>query len=104
MTDPTFDAGNITEPASTSGYKRIPIGTMTTNGDGIAYNANDITYDGAIEPIGPVTWIVIFSSVTRGTPLMAERLAEPVTINPGETLLLRAGSIKLSFGELTVNQ
>lgn len=102
-TAPTIDAENITEPESSTGYKRIPIGTMTTDGDGVAYNVNEIIYDGAIEPIENIKWLVIFSTVTRGTPLMAEQLAEPMTINPGETLILRPGSIKLSFGELKVN-
>ena len=104
-TAPSDDGSGISEPDASTGYKRIEIGGFESDGDGVAYNSNDIIYDGAVEPLKDLTWCILYdkSSVRTGTPLFAEQLEAPLTINPGETLLLRPGSIKLSFGDLKVN-
>lgn len=100
-TVPNASGGNITEPASGSGYTRIELTDLTTDGDGIAYNSKEIDCGEAVTDWGTLTWCVLYDG--DGTPLSAGQMTKAITVDAGETLKLKVGNVRLYFGEAKVN-
>lgn len=100
-TAPSSDGSNITEPGEGSGYNRVELTALTTDGDGIAYNSEEIDCGEAETNWGTLTWCILYD--TDGTPLSAGQMTKPVTVDAGETLKLKIGNVRLFFGEAQVN-
>ena len=100
-TAPNANGGNITEPGSGTGYARIDLTDLATDGDGIAYNATEIDCGEALADWGTLAWSVLYDG--NGNALSAGQMSKPITVDAGETLKLKVGNVKLYFGEAKVN-
>lgn len=100
-TAPTSDGANISEPNGV-GYGRVALTNLATSGNGVVSNADEIDCGEASGSWGTLTWCILFDSQTGGNPLSAAQMSKPITVDEGETLKLKAGNIKLYFGEAQV--
>lgn len=102
-TAPTSSGGNISEPSTSAGYKRVLLSNLKSDGDGIAYNEADIDCGEATSAWGTLSWCILYDGADSGaSPLSAAKMVKTITVDAGETLKLKAGNVKLFFGEAQV--
>ena len=98
-TTPTVTGSNFTEPATSTGYKRVQLSNMGTASDGQISTADYHFLFEALSDIGTVTHFGIFTGGTRGsgTPIFWGELNTPLNITTGKVPLIRTGDLKIGL-------
>lgn len=101
--------GNFTEPAASTGYKRVRLGIRGTpatyvmdaaaNGE-IKNGTNFIFFNEATVGgggFGTLTHFGLFSAETGGSPILVGALTNSVTVAEGNVLIFRPDNLKVSM-------
>lgn len=101
---PTLAGGSVTEPSG-NGYARVQIersASSFTYNNGMASNANNISFPTSTGSWGVCTHYVIFSEATGGNLLMYGTLNNSRTIEADTTVYLPQGQVQFSIVDVTV--
>ena len=102
-TTPNVNGGNVTEPSSSSGYRRAQLTSMGSASDGQIQN-NDIIYMGeSLSNWGTITHFCIFTSATGGTPIFYGQLTSSVSVPTGYVPIFRKDAIKVGLDKDTLS-
>lgn len=93
-TTPTVTGGNVTEPASSTGYKRMTLSAMGSASDGQIQNSDIIFFPESLASWGTITHFVIYSS---GSVIFYGALDSSVTVPSGYVPIFRAGALKVAL-------
>lgn len=99
-TTPTATGGNVTEPSSASGYKRMPLSAMGTASDGQIQNNDIIFFPESLSDWGTITHFVVYAS---GTPVFFGKLDSNVNVPTGYVPIFRAGALKVGLDKETLS-
>lgn len=102
-TTPTVSGGNFTEPASSTGYRRIQMENMGTASDGQIENTDYFFHFEALSDIGTVTHFGIFTTSSASTPIFWGELNTPLEITTGKVPLIRTGDLKIGLDKETLS-
>ena len=105
-TTPTVTGSNFTEPAASTGYKRIQLSNMGTASDGQIKTTDYIFMFEALSDVGTVTHFGIFTALsvsTAPTPIFWGELNTPLEVTTGKVPLIRTGDLKIGLGKETLS-
>lgn len=102
-TTPTTSGGNVTEPSSSSGYRRAQLSAMGTASDGQIQNTDIIYMGESLADWGTITHFCIFTNATGGTPIFYGQLTSSVSVPTGYVPIFRAGAIKVGLDKDTLS-
>ena len=103
-TEPDENGGNVTEPASSTGYTRMQITVMGTASDGQISNSNGtIFFPEAESSWGTITHFALYTTQSGNTPFYTGALTSAVTVPAEYIPIFRKNSfiIGLDKDELT---
>ena len=102
-TTPTASGGNVTEPSSSSGYRRAQLSSMGTASDAQIQNTDIIYMGESLSDWGTITHFCIFTSASGGTPIFYGQLTNAVTVPTGYVPIFRANAIKVGLDKETLS-
>ena len=73
-TAPNISGGNVTEPLSNSGYKRVKLENLSEPADGVITNEQAISFDESTANWGTMSHFVIYDALEAGNLLMYDTL------------------------------
>ena len=97
---PTVTGSNFSEPAPSTGYKRVQLSNMGTASDGQIKTTDYIFMFEVLSDIGRVTHFGIFttsSASTSPTPIFWGELNTPLPLTTGKVPLIRTGDLKIGL-------
>lgn len=112
-TEPDVNGGNVTEPSSESGYKRMKVEVMGSASNGQIKNTDIIFFPESLgEGYGTIVAFGLYSTQTGGTPYYTGMLKNangelaPIQVPAGYIPIFRAGAliIGLDKDELDVQE
>lgn len=92
-TTPTETGANFTEPASSTGYKRMKLDKMGTPADGQVENTDIIFFPESVASWGTITHFGLFSAQSSGTPYLWGALNSSVAVATGYIPIFRANAL-----------
>lgn len=95
-TEPTIAGGNVTEPASNTGYGRVELTNLSEPTNGVITNSATIDFDESTAAWGTMTHYVIYDAATDGNLLMYGRLSTSRTVEAATIMTIKAGSLSIS--------
>lgn len=101
-TEPTVTGTNFSEPASSTGYKRVQLSVMGTASDGQIQNSDIIFFPESLEAWGTITHFGVFTNSSGNTPHYVGALNEAVTIPVGYVPIFRAAALKVGLDKETL--
>ena len=96
-TTPTVTGSNFTEPAASTGYRRIQMTNMGTASDGQIQNSDYFFHFEALSDIGTITHFGIFTTSSTSTPIFWGELNTPLEVTTGKVPLIRTGDLKIGL-------
>lgn len=102
-TTPTTSGGNVTEPSSSSGYRRAKLTSMGTASDAQIQNTDIIYMGESLSDWGTITHFCIFTQETGGTPIFYGQLTNSVNVPTGYVPIFRANAIKVGLDKETLS-
>lgn len=102
-TTPNDNGGNVTEPSSSSGYKRCQMLAMGSASYKQIQNTDIMYFGEAVADWGTITHFAVYTSSTGGTPHYYGALASPVTVTTGQVGLIRASNFKVGLDKITLD-
>lgn len=88
-TTPQIDGTGDTEPASNTGYARVPLTGLTDPENGTVYNNEPISFDEATGSWGTVTHYVVYDEPTGGNLLFFGNLSTKRTIEANSSVIFK---------------
>ena len=85
-TAPNISGGNVTEPLSNSGYKRVKLENLSEPADGVITNEQAISFDESTANWGTMSHFVIYDALEAGNLLMYDTLSTPRNVEAATTL------------------
>ncbi len=97
-TAPDANGGNVDEPSTTAGYKRVELTTLSEPNNGVVTNQYAVNFDESTASWGTVTHFVIYDSPTvdAGNLLMYGELTTPRSVEASTIMTIKEGYLKLS--------
>ena len=97
-TAPDANGGNVDEPSTTAGYKRVELTTLSEPNNGVVTNQYAVNFDESTASWGTVTHFVIYDSTTvdAGNLLMYGELTTPRSVEASTIMTIKEGYLKLS--------
>lgn len=93
-TEPDENGGNVTEPASDTGYKRMKLTVMGTPTDGQIQNEDIIFFPESLgSGWGTITHFCLYSTQTGGVPYYVGALNSAVQVPAGYIPIFRANAL-----------
>lgn len=95
---PNEDGGNVEEPDTAAGYKRIELTNLSKPNNGVVTNEKAINFDESTQEWGKVTYFVVYDNATpkQGNLLMWGALSSARTVETATILTIKEGALKLS--------
>ena len=100
-TAPTLAGGNVTEPATSKGYARVQLTTLSAPTDGQITNTGDVAFAESTADWGTMTYFVVYDSATGGNLLMYEQLTKSRTVEADTVVAIKSGNLKLTLTNTT---
>jgi hypothetical protein len=100
-TTPSATGGNVTEPSSSTGYKRMPLDVMGTPSDGQIQNTDIIFFPESLSDWGTITHFVVYSGQS-GSVVFFGALNSSVNVPTGYVPIFRAGALKVGLDKDTL--
>lgn len=97
---PSVSGTGVSEPSG-GGYARVKIASLGAPSNGIVRNTADISFAESQSNWGVLRYFVIYDAATGGNLLMYGLLPEARTAESGTTIVIRTGSLGLSFADMT---
>ena len=96
-TAPNISGGNVTEPLSNSGYKRVKLENLSEPADGVITNEQAISFDEATANWGTMSHFVIYDALEAGNLLMYDTLSTPRNVEAATIVTIKANSLTLTL-------
>lgn len=94
---PNQNGSNVTEPAASTGYKRMPLSAMGSASNAQISNTDIIFFPESLASWGTITHFVVYTSQNASTPIYYGELTEAVSIPQGYVPIFRAGALKVAL-------
>ena len=94
-TAPNISGGNVTEPLSNSGYKRVKLENLSEPADGVITNEQAISFDESTANWGTMSHFVIYDALEAGNLLMYDTLSTPRNVEAATIVTIKANSLTL---------
>lgn len=96
-TAPNISGGNVTEPLSNSGYKRVKLENLSEPADGVITNEQAISFDESTTNWGTMSHFVIYDALEAGNLLMYDTLSTPRNVEAATIVTIKANSLTLTL-------
>lgn len=96
-TAPNISGGNVTEPLSNSGYKRVKLENLSEPADGVITNEQAISFDESTANWGTMSHFVIYDALEAGNLLMYNTLSTPRNVEATTIVTIKANSLTLTL-------
>ncbi len=96
-TAPNISGGNVTEPLSNSGYKRVKLENLSEPADGVITNEQAISFDESTANWGTMSHFVIYDALDAGNLLMYDTLSTPRNVEAATIVTIKANSLTLTL-------
>lgn len=96
-TAPNISGGNVTEPLSNSGYKRVKLENLSEPTDGVITNEQAISFDESTVNWGTMSHFVIYDALEAGNLLMYDTLSTPRNVEAATIVTIKANSLTLTL-------
>lgn len=96
-TAPNISGGNVTEPLSNSGYKRVKLENLSELADGVITNEQAISFDESTANWGTMSHFVIYDALEAGNLLMYDTLSTPRNVEAATIVTIKANSLTLTL-------
>lgn len=96
-TAPNISGGNVTEPLSNSGYKRVKLENLSESADGVITNEQAISFDESTANWGTMSHFVIYDALEAGNLLMYDTLSTPRNVEAATIVTIKANSLTLTL-------
>lgn len=96
-TAPNISGGNVTEPLSNSGYKRVKLENLSEPADGVITNEQAISFDESTANWGTMSHFVIYDALEAGNLLMYDTLSTPRNVEAATIVSIKANSLTLTL-------
>ena len=96
-TAPNISDGNVTEPLSNSGYKRVKLENLSEPADGVITNEQAISFDESTANWGTMSHFVIYDALEAGNLLMYDTLSTPRNVEAATIVTIKANSLTLTL-------
>lgn len=96
-TAPNISGGNVTEPLSNSGYKRVKLDNLSEPADGVITNEQAISFDESTANWGTMSHFVIYDALDAGNLLMYDTLSTPRNVEAATIVTIKANSLTLTL-------
>lgn len=96
-TAPNISGGNVTEPFSNSGYKRVKLENLSEPADGVITNEQAISFDESTANWGTMSHFVIYDALEAGNLLMYDTLSTPRNVEAATIVTIKANSLTLTL-------
>lgn len=96
-TAPNISGGNVTEPLSNSGYKRLKLENLSEPADGVITNEQAISFDESTANWGTMSHFVIYDALEAGNLLMYDTLSTPRNVEAATIVTIKANSLTLTL-------
>lgn len=96
-TAPNISGGNVTEPLSNSGYKRVKLENLSEPADGVITNEQAISFDESAANWGTMSHFVIYDALEAGNLLMYDTLSTPRNVEAATIVTIKANSLTLTL-------
>ena len=96
-TAPNISGGNVTEPLSNSGYKRVKLENLSEPADGVITNEQAISFDESTANWGTMSHFVIYDALEAGNLLMNDTLSTPRNVEAATIVTIKANSLTLTL-------
>ena len=96
-TAPNISGGNVTEPLSNSGYKRVKLENLSEAADGVITNEQAISFDESTANWGTMSHFVIYDALEAGNLLMYDTLSTPRNVEAATIVTIKANSLTLTL-------
>lgn len=96
-TAPNISGGNVTEPLSNSGYKRVKLENLSEPADGVITNEQAISFDESTANWGTMTHFVIYDQLEGGNLLMYDNLSTARNVEAATIVTIKANSLTLTL-------
>ena len=96
-TAPNISGGNVTEPLSNSGYKRVKLENLSEPADGVITNEQAISFDESTANWGTMSHFVIYDALEAGNLLMYDTLSTPRNVEAATIVTINANSLTLTL-------
>ena len=96
-TAPNISGGNVTEPLSNSGYKRVKLENLSEPADGVITNEQAISFDESTANWGTMPHFVIYDALEAGNLLMYDTLSTPRNVEAATIVTIKANSLTLTL-------
>lgn len=96
-TAPNISGGNVTEPLSNSGYKRVKLENLSEPADGVITNEHAISFDESTANWGTMSHFVIYDALEAGNLLMYDTLSTPRNVEAATIVTIKANSLTLTL-------
>lgn len=96
-TAPNISGGNVTEPLSNSGYKRVKLENLSEPDDGVITNEQAISFDESTSNWGTMTHFVIYDQLEGGNLLMYDNLSTARNVEAATIVTIKANSLTLTL-------
>lgn len=96
-TAPNISGGNVTEPLSNSGYKRVKLENLSEPTDGVITNEQAISFDESTANWGTMSHFVIYDALEAGNLLMYGTLSTPRNVEAATIVTIKANSLTLTL-------
>lgn len=96
-TEPSEDGSNVSEPASSAGYKRVKLENLSEPDTGVISNTQAISFDESTATWGTMTHFVIYDAQSEGNLLMYDALSTPRNVETATIVTIKQGSLSLTL-------
>ena len=96
-TAPNISGGNVTEPLSNSGYKRVKLENLSEPADGVITHEQAISFDESTANWGTMSHFVIYDALEAGNLLMYDTLSTPRNVEAATIVTIKANSLTLTL-------
>lgn len=96
-TAPNISGGNVTEPLSNSGYKRVKLENLSEPANGVITNEQAISFDESTANWGTMSHFVIYDALEAGNLLMYDTLSTPRNVEAATIVTIKANSLTLTL-------
>ena len=96
-TAPNISGGNVTEPLTNSGYKRVKLENLSEPADGVITNEQAISFDESTANWGTMSHFVIYDALEAGNLLMYDTLSTPRNVEAATIVTIKANSLTLTL-------
>lgn len=95
-TAPTLAGGNVTEPASSGGYARVELTSLSEPNNGVVSNTGAVSFAESTANWGTITHYVIYDAKTGGNLLIYGTLSTPRSVESATIMTIKEGQLVLS--------